>query len=69
MAHLGPVQWYLGVEQSVIAIARFLKRHLSALGHVFVQALALCQVAGMVRLGWVAFDGTKVGPTPRNARR
>ena len=42
------------------AIARFRKRHLSALGHLFVQALALCQAAGMVRLGRVALDGTKV---------
>ncbi|MGH8965865.1 MAG: IS1182 family transposase, partial [Actinomycetes bacterium] len=42
------------------AIARFRKRHLSALGHLFVQALALCQAAGMVRLGQVALDGTKV---------
>ncbi|RYE40666.1 MAG: hypothetical protein EOP24_40010 [Hyphomicrobiales bacterium] len=30
------------------------------LGHLFVQALALCQAAGMVRLGRVALDGTKV---------
>ncbi|QIV79882.1 IS1182 family transposase [Mycolicibacterium frederiksbergense] len=42
------------------AIARFRKRHLSALGHLFVQALALCQAAGMVSLGRVALDGTKV---------
>ena len=42
------------------AIARFRKRHLSALGHLFVQALALCQAAGMVRLGRVSPDGTKV---------
>ena len=42
------------------AIARFGKRQLSALGHLFVQALALCQAAGMVRLGRVALDGTKV---------
>lgn len=42
------------------AIARFRKRHLSALGHLFVQALALCQSAGMVSLGQVALDGTKV---------
>ena len=40
------------------AIARFHKRHLSALGHLFVQALALCQDAGMVRLGQVALDVT-----------
>ncbi len=42
------------------AIARFRKRHLSALGHLFVQALALCQAAGMVSLGQVALDGTTV---------
>jgi len=42
------------------AIARFRKRHLSALGRLFVQALALCQAAGMVSLGQVALDGTKV---------
>lgn len=42
------------------AIARFRKRHLAALGHLFVQALALCQAAGMVSLGRVALDGTKV---------
>lgn len=41
------------------AIARFRKRHLSALGHLFVQALALCQAAGMVSRQ-VALDGTKV---------
>jgi transposase len=42
------------------AIAKFRKRHLSALGHLFVQALELCQAAGMVSLGRVALDGTKV---------
>lgn len=42
------------------SIARFRKRHLSALGHLFVQALALCQAAGMVKLGRVALDGTKL---------
>ncbi len=42
------------------SIARFRKRHLSALGQVFVQALALCQAAGMVKLGRVALDGTKL---------
>ena len=29
-------------------------------GHLFAQALELCQAAGMVRLGRVALDGTKV---------
>ena len=42
------------------AIARFRRRHLAALGHLFVQALALCQAAGMVKLGRVALDGTKL---------
>jgi transposase len=42
------------------SIARFRRRHLSALGHLFVQALALCRAAGMVRLGRVALDGTKL---------
>jgi transposase len=42
------------------SIARFRRRHLSALAQLFVQALALCQAAGMVRLGRVALDGTKL---------
>ena len=49
-----------GAAPDYRAIARFRKRHLSALGHLFVQALALCQAAGMVSLGKVALDGTKV---------
>ena len=42
------------------AIARFRRRHLAALGQLFVQAWVLCQAAGVVRLGRVALDGTKV---------
>ncbi len=42
------------------SIARFRKRHLSSLGNVFLQALELCREAGMVSLGQVALDGTKV---------
>ena len=49
-----------GAAPDYRSIARFRKRHLSALGHVFVQALALCQAAGMVTLGRVALDGTKL---------
>lgn len=41
-------------------IARFRQRHLAALGDLFVQILKLCQRAGLVRLGHVALDGTKV---------
>ncbi|HWS91906.1 MAG TPA: transposase, partial [Mycobacterium sp.] len=56
-----PFRWLAaGAAPDFRAIARFRKRHLSALGHLFVQALALCQAAGMVRLGRVALDGTKV---------
>jgi len=42
------------------SIARFRRRHLSALAHVFHDALRLCQAAGMTRLGRVALDGTKL---------
>jgi uncharacterized protein YabE (DUF348 family)/transposase len=42
------------------AIARFRRRHLAPLGQLCVQALALCHAAGVVRLGPVAFDGTRV---------
>ncbi|MCW2135469.1 IS1182 family transposase [Arthrobacter sp. VKM Ac-2550] len=42
------------------SIGRFRKRHLSVLGNVFLQALELCRAAGMVSLGRVALDGTKV---------
>ena len=42
------------------SIARFRKRPLSSLGNVFLQALELCRAAGMVSLGQVALDGTKV---------
>lgn len=42
------------------SIARFRQRHLAALGNVFLQALELCRAAGMVSLGHVALDGTKV---------
>jgi transposase len=56
-----PFRWLAaGAAPDFRAVGRFRKRHLSALGHLFVQALALCQAAGMVRLGRVALDGTKV---------
>ncbi|MBU1674142.1 IS1182 family transposase [Patescibacteria group bacterium] len=41
-------------------VSDFRKRHLSALGDLFGQVLALCQRAGLVRLGHVALDGTRV---------
>lgn len=42
------------------SICDFRKRHLKALAALFVQILRLCQEAGMVRLGHVSLDGTKV---------
>lgn len=41
-------------------ISDFRKRHLEALGELFVQVLRLCQQAGLVKLGHVALDGTKL---------
>src|SRR4051794_2207351 len=41
-------------------IARFRVRHEDAIGGVFGQVLALCAGAGLVRLGVVAVDGTKI---------
>lgn len=42
------------------SIARFRKRHLDALAELFVQALRLCKQAGLVKLGALALDGTKL---------
>jgi transposase len=41
-------------------IAEFRRRHLAALSDLFVQVLKLCQAAGLVKLGHVAVDGTKL---------
>jgi transposase len=41
-------------------IAEFRKRHLDALSGLFSQALLLCSEAGLVKLGHVSIDGTKI---------
>jgi transposase len=41
-------------------LASFRQEHLNALASLFVQALQLCQKAGLVKLGNVAIDGTKI---------
>jgi len=41
-------------------ISEFRKRHLPALAGLFVQVLKLAQKAGLVKLGHVALDGTKI---------
>ena len=43
-----------------VTIARFRVRHEQALAGLLVASLKLCAAAGMVRLGLVAFDGTKI---------
>ena len=42
------------------AISDFRKDNVDTLSGLFVQVLALCQQAGLVKLGHVALDGTKV---------
>jgi len=42
------------------SLADFRKRHLAALANLFTQVLRLCQATGLVKLGHVALDGTKV---------
>jgi hypothetical protein len=42
------------------SVCEFRKRHLKALAGLFVQILRLCQQAGLVKLGHLALDGTKI---------
>ena len=42
------------------SIARFRRRHLDALADLFLQSLRLAQRLGMVKMGRVALDGTKL---------
>ena len=41
-------------------VSDFRKRHLEALQGLFEQVLTLCQQAGLVKLGHVSLDGTKI---------
>jgi transposase len=41
-------------------ISDFRKRHLRAISRLFVQVLEICKGTGLVKLGFVALDGTKV---------
>ncbi len=41
-------------------ISEFRRRHLETLSGLFVQVLRLCQKAGLVSLGHVVLDGTKI---------
>jgi len=42
------------------SIARFRRRHLQAVSDLFTQVLVVCEQAGLVKLGRVALDGTKI---------
>ena len=46
-------------------VSDFRKRHLKALAGLFAQVLKLCEQAGLVKLGHVALDGTKIKATRR----
>ena len=41
-------------------IAEFRRRHQDRLGELFIDVLALCAEAGLILLGEVAIDGTKM---------
>src|SRR3970282_32485 len=47
-------------RQAFRTIATCRRRHLPALRALFQQVLGLCRRAGLVRLGHVALDGTKI---------
>ena len=53
---------YLGADQHPDhdTLAAFRQAHLAPLAQLFVQVLQLCQRAGLVKLGHVALDGTKI---------
>lgn len=49
-----------GEHPCFTTIAAFRRRHLDAFAGIFKQTVALCEKAGMVKLGVVAIDGTKM---------
>ncbi len=53
---------FLSVNQTpdYRSVARFRRRHMGAFDNLFIQVLALCGEAGLVKLGRVALDGTKL---------
>jgi transposase len=49
-----------GQQPDHTTIARFRARHASALAGLFEQVLALCSKSGLVKVGTIAIDGTKI---------
>jgi transposase len=58
-----------GNEPDFRTIADFRKQHLKVLEGLFVQVLRLALELGVMNVGWVALDGSKVRRTPRSTRR
>ena len=50
-------------------IAAFRQQHLPVLAQLFTQVLQLCNKAGLVKLGHVAIDGTKLQAMQANTKR
>ena len=50
-------------------VLEFRRRHLRALAALFVQVLRLSEKAGLVKLGHVALDGTKIKANRPSTRR
>jgi transposase len=50
-----------GLRPDNATIARFRARHQTALGGLFSQVLRLLAAEGMVALGMISLDGTKLG--------
>lgn len=46
-----------------------LARFVAAVGQLFLQSLRLCQKAGLIKLGTIALDGTKIAATASRQRR
>jgi transposase len=49
-----------GNEPDFRTLSEFRRRHAKALSGLFVQVLRLCRQAGLVKLGRIAVDGTKI---------
>lgn len=44
------------------AISEFLRRHLAAFEFLFVEVLRLAGASGLLKVEWLALDGTKIKP-------
>ena len=58
-----------GAHPHFTSINQFRLEHRDSLVALFVQVLQLCEKAGLVKLGHVSTDGTKILATPASTRR